>query len=103
MTKRQLIDQIVSLNGTANAGFLSQFPDRELDTYLQHLTAVRMPRPWAWRKGGYEPDRPTQMGREAPEGPQVVMAAAPAEESAAAGEPGGFFEDVRGVIQGRLF
>ncbi len=101
MTKRQLIDQIVSLNGTANAGFLAQFPDRELDTYLQHLTAARMPRPWGWKKGSYEPNRPTELSHEVGDEPQAVMAAA--EPMAAAGEAGGFFEDVRGVIQGRLF
>lgn len=44
MTKRQLIDQILSLNETAEPGFLAQFQDRELDEYLAHLTRARMPR-----------------------------------------------------------
>jgi len=92
MTKRQLIDQIVSLNETADAGFLAQFPDGELDSYLQHLTAARMPRPWGWKTGRYDPNRPAE-----------TSPGAAAEPTTAAGEPGGFFEDVRGVIQARLF
>ena len=44
MTKRQLIDQILSLNETAEPGFLAQFQDRELDEYLVHLTRAKMPR-----------------------------------------------------------
>ena len=44
MTKRQLIDQILSLNVSADPGFLAEFQDRELDEYLAHLTRARMPR-----------------------------------------------------------
>ncbi len=44
MTKRQLIDQILSLNQTAEPGFLAQFQDRDLDEYLAHLAVVKMPR-----------------------------------------------------------
>ena len=44
MTKRQLIDQILSLNQTAEPAFLAQFQDRDLDEYLAHLTVAKMPR-----------------------------------------------------------
>ncbi len=44
MTKRQLIDQILSLNESADPGFLAQFQHEELDEYLAHLTSARMPR-----------------------------------------------------------
>ncbi len=44
MTKRQLIDQILSLNETADPGFLAEFQDRDLDEYLTHLTKAKMPR-----------------------------------------------------------
>lgn len=44
MTKRQLIDQILSLNESAEPGFLAQFQHRELDEYLAHLTSAKMPR-----------------------------------------------------------
>lgn len=44
MTKRQLIDQILSLNTTAEPEFLAQFPDQDLDKYLDHLNRARLPR-----------------------------------------------------------
>lgn len=44
MTKRQLIDEIVSINHTAEAGFLAQFEDIELDDYLRHLHLTQTPR-----------------------------------------------------------
>lgn len=44
MTKRQLIDQILSLNQTAEPAFLAQFQDRDLDEYLAHLAVVKTPR-----------------------------------------------------------
>ena len=44
MTKRQLIDEIVSMNQTADPEFLSQFKDQELDNYLEHLRFARKPR-----------------------------------------------------------
>lgn len=44
MTKRQLIDEIVSLNSTAEPGFLAKFDDGELDEYLRHLQRARTPR-----------------------------------------------------------
>lgn len=44
MTKRQLIDTIVSMNHTAEPGFLAQFADRQLDDYLRHLRTAKAPR-----------------------------------------------------------
>ena len=46
MTKRQLIDQILSLNESAEPDFLAQFEDQDLGEYLAHLTKARMPRGW---------------------------------------------------------
>ena len=44
MTKRQLIDEIVSINPTAEPGFLARFEDGQLDEYLCHLRVLRTPR-----------------------------------------------------------
>lgn len=44
MTKRQLIDEIVTINHSAEPGFLAKFDDCELDDYLRHLHLARTPR-----------------------------------------------------------
>lgn len=44
MTKRQLIDEIVTINQSATPGFLARFEDVDLDEYLQHLRLSRTPR-----------------------------------------------------------
>ena len=44
MTKRQLIDQIITVNRSAQPGFLARFDDEDLRDYLDHLMAVRQPR-----------------------------------------------------------
>jgi len=44
MTKRQLIDEIVQINQTAQPGFLAQFEDADLNEYLEHLRVIRTPR-----------------------------------------------------------
>lgn len=44
MTKRQLIDEIITINHTAKPGFLARFEEKQLNEYLQHLEAVRAPR-----------------------------------------------------------
>jgi len=44
MTKRQLIDQIVTVNHTAEPGFLALFNDQDLQDYLDHLRVVDQPR-----------------------------------------------------------
>jgi hypothetical protein len=41
MTKRQLIEAIQQLNPTAQAPFLGQFTDTELETYLDRLRGIR--------------------------------------------------------------
>jgi hypothetical protein len=48
MTKRQLIDSIMRINQSARPDFLSNFSERELLEYLQHLQAVMDRRP-IWR------------------------------------------------------
>ena len=50
MTKRQLIDEILTLNHSARPSFLAKFEDADLSEYLQHLQAVRQPRRRAWRR-----------------------------------------------------
>ncbi len=45
MTKRQLIDKIVSINKSAPAAFLAGFDDGELNEYLEHLEFVQEPKP----------------------------------------------------------
>jgi len=44
MTKRQLIDEIVSRNQSARPEFLARFGENQLDEYLQHLRVVETPR-----------------------------------------------------------
>ncbi|MCE5325675.1 MAG: hypothetical protein LLG01_04620 [Planctomycetaceae bacterium] len=107
MTKRQLIDQILSLNQSAEAEFLSKFRDDELDSYLRHLTAARMPRPWRWRgrAGTYVSDASKLQHKEllAADAPAAAVLDSQAMPVSAGGGPGEFFEEVRSVMQGRLF
>jgi hypothetical protein len=44
MTKRQLIDEIVGINRSAEPGFLARFDDDDLTEYLDHLRVVETPR-----------------------------------------------------------
>ena len=44
MTKRQLIDEIVTINHTASPRFLAKFGDAELCEYLAHLRVLSTPR-----------------------------------------------------------
>lgn len=44
MTKRELIDQILHDNPTAEPGFLAQFSDEQLREYLRQLKSLRQPR-----------------------------------------------------------
>ena len=41
MTKRQLIDEIMTVNRTAQPGFLARFEEADLDEYLRHLLQAR--------------------------------------------------------------
>jgi hypothetical protein len=44
MTKRQIIDEILTLNRSAEPGFLARFDDSDLGDYLQHLRLAQTPR-----------------------------------------------------------
>lgn len=44
MTKREIINEIMEINLSAGAGFLSRFSDDELSEYLRHLQVLREPR-----------------------------------------------------------
>ena len=44
MTKRQIIDEIIVMNQTAEPAFLAKFDDAELNDYLRHLRLARRPR-----------------------------------------------------------
>ena len=44
MTKRELIDQILNENQTAEPAFLAQFSDEQLHEYLTHLKWLKEPR-----------------------------------------------------------
>jgi hypothetical protein len=48
MTKRKLIDAIISVNPSARPEFLATFSERQLLQYLQHLEIVLDSRP-SWR------------------------------------------------------
>lgn len=43
MTKRQMIDEIMELNRTAQPEFLAAFDDEELNEYLSHLHWLSSP------------------------------------------------------------
>lgn len=43
MTKRQLIDEIICINKTADPAFLANFSDEELQEYLSHLRRFASP------------------------------------------------------------
>ena len=45
MTKRQLIDEILTMNRSARPSFLAEFEDHDLSEYLDHLLAVCGPKP----------------------------------------------------------
>jgi len=77
MTKRQLIDEIVTLNQTAEPGFLAKFDDGQLNEYLRHLRRARTP-----RLSG-DPRRYDRYFRSCPPVP-VARAAKPAEAAQAA-------------------
>jgi hypothetical protein len=72
MRKRDLIDRIQSLNTTAASSFLSQFDERELHEYLDHLVSVQM-RPHPNARAVSLDELPMARARTAP------IAAAPAE------------------------
>lgn len=44
MTKRQIIDEIITINRSAKPEFLADFEDTELDRYLLHLQVIGTPR-----------------------------------------------------------
>ncbi|MCY2929769.1 MAG: hypothetical protein NTV86_09810 [Planctomycetota bacterium] len=44
MTKRQIIDEIIEINSTAQAGFLASFGEDDLMTYLARLQLLAQPR-----------------------------------------------------------
>lgn len=71
MTKRQLIDEILEFNRSAEPGFLARFDDPDLAEYLRHLRCTQEP-PAALD------DRPFIVDRN---GDEIVVAAAAAEES----------------------
>lgn len=87
MTKRQIIDEILTLNRSAKPEFLAGFEDTDLDQYLRHLRVARTPRlsgdPHRYDK--YFEDLPT-IGRAGPAVAVVESDDVPAEtpEDAAA-------------------
>ena len=44
MTKRQIIDEFITINQSAKPEFLAEFDDAELDLYLEHLQVIGTPR-----------------------------------------------------------
>ena len=44
MTKREIINEIMEINLSAGAEFLSRFSDKQLNEYLQHLQVLQEPR-----------------------------------------------------------
>ena len=44
MTKRELIDEIITINHSASPRFLARFENQELDDYLSHLRVLATPR-----------------------------------------------------------
>lgn len=44
LTREQVVGQILTINHSATAEYLSQFAERELNTYLDHLLNTQEPR-----------------------------------------------------------
>ena len=44
MTKREMIDEIMKINLSAEPGFLADFNENDLEEYLDHLHILEMPR-----------------------------------------------------------
>lgn len=44
MTKRQMIDEILTMNKSAKPAFLARFAETDLHEYLHHLLVIRQPR-----------------------------------------------------------
>ena len=74
MTKRQLIEEIITINHTAQPEFLARFEDTDLDQYLQHLRVLSKPRlsgdPNRYDKY-FKPDKPAQEQESVPPVPVV--------------------------------
>lgn len=44
LSRRQVIERIMTINPTASVAFLEDFSEQALQTYLDHLTAAQLPR-----------------------------------------------------------
>lgn len=44
LSRRQVIERIMTINPTAGVAFLEDFSEQALQTYLDHLTAAQLPR-----------------------------------------------------------
>lgn len=57
LTREQVVDEIISVNPSATANFLSQFDDTLLSKYLDHLRFTERPRcgKSAWDRPGDAP------------------------------------------------
>jgi hypothetical protein len=44
MTKREMIDEIMKINHSAEPGFLADFNEPDLEAYLDHLHILQTPR-----------------------------------------------------------
>lgn len=57
LTREQLIDRILALNGTATAEFLARFTGPALTAYLEHLICAQTPRgrQSGWTRRGDSP------------------------------------------------
>lgn len=65
MTKRQIIDEILDLNQSADPGFLARFDDEELSDYLAHLRIAAAPRQQGWYRPDHTPNLDTPAGPDA--------------------------------------
>ena len=81
MTKRQLIDEIRTMNGSAEPAFLAKFGDEQLEAYLHHLRTALSPRPLEARQRGRAADPAAAPGPQ-PLEVAVAVAEPPAEPPA---------------------
>ena len=92
MTKRQLIDEIRTLNETADPAFLARFEDGDLDEYLRHLRWRGRPssrEPWSRANRSLRPAQAEPEEAPAATATAVAPAPEPPDEGVTASERSG--------------
>jgi len=95
MTKRQLIDEILTMNRSASPSFLAEFGDHDLSEYLANLLAVCGPQPHddPWWPERHLHRRPSVSPAAANRGDSTFRRAAQPTQAPADGDVGDVLDD----------